>query len=160
MLVATQPVISALAVSDREDLASFFEALSADVEAVRFFHPHPLTAAHARVLCAGIGLRKDRYYVARLGEQIVGYSMLRGWDAGFPVPSFGVAVAREARGCGLGHLLLEHAVAECRRLAAPALRLTVYQANERAIHIYRKFGFVFTRKNAEEWIGVLNLQNG
>lgn len=153
-----KPSIRLLTATDGHDLAEFFEGLARDAETVRFFHPHPLTAGHAALLCAAVDRRKDRYYAARQAGRIVGYSMLRGWDEGFTVPSFGVGIAADARGVGLGQILFEHAIAECRNVGAPALRLSVYKANERAVHIYRKFGMVFQEKNTEEWVGLLDLR--
>jgi ribosomal protein S18 acetylase RimI-like enzyme len=150
--------IESLAPSDRRDLAAFFEALAGDPDTMRFFHPHPLTGAYAEMLCAGVGQRRDRYFLARRCGTVVGYSMLRGWDEGYAVPSFGVGIHPSARGMGLGQLLFQHAIAVCCDAGAPALRLSVYKANARAVHIYQKCAMVFQDKNADEWIGWLNLQ--
>src|SRR5205085_2238595 len=65
----------------------------------------------------------------------------------------------ELRGAGLGHLLLVHAIAESRAAGATRLRLTVYKENVRAVHIYRKFGFVFSEKNEHELVGLLELSS-
>jgi ribosomal-protein-alanine N-acetyltransferase len=153
-----RPLIAELAGLDRHKLAAFFEILARDAETVRFFHPHPLTQAYAELLCAGVGRRLDRYFLARRTDQIVGYSILRGWDEGYTVPSFGVGIHPRARGTGLGQILFQHAINESRRAGAPALRLTVNKANLRAVHIYRKFGMAFQEKNADEWIGMLELR--
>jgi ribosomal-protein-alanine N-acetyltransferase len=159
MHLAPNSSIAALGPSDRHELASFFAILACDADTARFFRPHPLTEVYANLLCAGVARRRDRYFLARREGQVVGYSMLRGWDDGYVVPSFGVGIRPEARGSGLGHLLFEHAVSECLRAGAPAMRLTVYKANERAVHIYRKSGMTFQEKNADEWIGVLDLRD-
>jgi GNAT superfamily N-acetyltransferase len=83
--------------------------------------------------------------------------MLRGWDEGYQIPSFGACVHPSSRGDGLGQWLLEHAIGEARMAGAPKLRLSVYRANQRALHIYRKFGFVFEERNSEELVGWLTL---
>jgi len=153
----TTQAIRALTAADAAALARFFEDAALDAETRRFFHPHPLTAAYAAELCGRLHRLKDRYYALWEGDAIVGYSMLRGWDEGYETPSFGVCLAPWRRSAGLGQLLLGHAIAECRRLGAPRMRLTVYRANARAVHIYRKFGFAMTPRNAEELVGTLDL---
>lgn len=149
--------ITRIGPADAADLGTLFEALAADSEAARFFHPHPLTRTYAAELCARTDTSRDRYYIARRGGRAVGYALLRGWDEGYAVPSFGVAVHPEARGLGVGQALLGQAVAASRASGAPALRLTVYKANARAVHVYRKAGFVYRDKNEHEWVGVLDL---
>jgi ribosomal protein S18 acetylase RimI-like enzyme len=149
--------ITQLGLDDADALGVFFEALASDAETTRFFHPHPLTRAFAQELCSRLSQGQDRYYALWDGDTIIGYAMLRGWDAGYEAPSFGVCLAPGRRQEGLGQRLTRHAIAECRRLGARRLRLTVYRGNERAVHIYRKLGFVFTAKNAEELVGLLEL---
>ena len=149
--------IGRLTANDAAALATFFAVLAADAETVRFFHPHPLTEDFAEELCRRVARCRDRFYVARYRTRIVGYLMLRGWDEGFAVPSFGSCVHPHYRGCGLGQLLLIHAIREAGALAATHLRLTVYKANARAVHVYRKFGFLFHEKNEHELVGLLEL---
>jgi ribosomal protein S18 acetylase RimI-like enzyme len=150
-------VIRLLRASDAAPLGDLFEAVAADAEAVRFFHPHPLTREYAAWLCGGAATRRDRFYLALYAGQPAAYAMLRGWDEGFAVPSWGGCVHPTLRGAGLGHALLAHAVAESRAAGATRLRLTVYRANERGVHLYRKFGFVFQDKDEKSVVGVLDL---
>lgn len=106
------------------------------------FHPHPLTAEAAEAMCAYAGA--DLHYGLVVdGETIVGYGILRGWDAGFEVPSLGLAIAPAARGRGYGRLLVSflHAVAALR--GAQLVRLKVYERNETAIDLYRSVGYEF-----------------
>jgi ribosomal protein S18 acetylase RimI-like enzyme len=153
-------LIRRIRLTDVKALGTFFEEVARDQESTRFFHPHPLTAAYAAELCASARARKDRYYVTLYGNHVAAYAMLRGWDEGYTVPSWGGCVHPDLRGAGLGHVLLEHAVAECRAAGADSLRLTVYKANERGIHLYAKFGFVFHDKDDKAVIGVLDLARG
>jgi ribosomal protein S18 acetylase RimI-like enzyme len=143
--------------ADAESLGKFFAVVAADEESARFFHPHPLSTAFAACLCALQSSYRDRYYITRYHGQVAAYSMLRGWDEGYETPSFGGCTHPGLRGAGLGHLLLAHAIAESRAAGASRLRLTVYKENVAAVHIYRKFGFVFSDKNEHELIGLLNL---
>jgi ribosomal protein S18 acetylase RimI-like enzyme len=149
--------IRQISTNDGMALADFFTSLSGDPEIISFFHPHPFTREYARELCANANERKDRYYVASLKGIVVAYMMLRGWDEGYSVPSFGVCAHPELREVGLGQTLLAHAVAESKAAGAEKLRLTVFKVNERAVHVYRKFGFVFQDKNEHELVGILDL---
>jgi GNAT superfamily N-acetyltransferase len=150
-------VIRPIRATDAALLGDFFTAVAADADAVRFFHPHPLTPEYAAWLCGGAAQRRDRYYLALYRGRPVAYAMLRGWDEGYAVPSWGGCVHPGLRGAGLGHALLVHAVAEGRSAGATQLRLTVYKANERAVHLYSKFGFVFREMDARSVIGLLDL---
>jgi ribosomal-protein-alanine N-acetyltransferase len=143
--------------TDAAVLGDFFEELAADAETVRFFHPHPLTRANAALLCGGAATRLDRYYVALYRGRAAAYALLRGWDDGYAVPSWGGCVHPDLRSAGLGHALLLHAVAESRAAGAARLRLTVYKANQRGVHLYSKFGFVFQDKDEKSVVGVLDL---
>lgn len=148
---------SAVGPDDAHDLGEFFELLASDPDTPRLFHPHPLTRAYAHELCARAAGCRDAYFVAWFAGRIVAYWMLRGWDEGFAVPSFGVAVHPLARGLRLGAAVMEHAIAFSRDRGAPKLRLTVYRSNERALQVYRRFGFTFQDKNDRELVGLLDL---
>jgi ribosomal protein S18 acetylase RimI-like enzyme len=138
-------------------LGEFFLALAADPTSIRYFHPHPMTCDYAESLCRRGTSMKDRYFVACRGGAVLAYGMLRGWDEGYQVPSFGCAIHPKARGLGLARRILEHAIAEARRHGAERLRLTVYKTNLPAVHIYEKAGFVLSEKNEREWLGMLDL---
>jgi len=144
---------------DAHDLGEFFELLASDPDTPRLFHPHPLTRTFAHELCARVAGCRDAYFVAWFAGRIVAYWMLRGWDEGFAVPSFGVAVHPLARGLRLGTAVMEHAIGFSRDRGAPKLRLTVYRSNERALQVYRRFGFAFQDKNDRELIGLLDLDS-
>ena len=57
-----------------------------------------------------------------------------------------LAVARSARGLGLGRALLLHSLAELRSRGATSLALGVQAANESAIGLYRDIGFEVARE--------------
>jgi ribosomal protein S18 acetylase RimI-like enzyme len=149
--------IQRISTADATALGDFFETLASDPETVRFFHPHPFSREFAAELCARSETCRDRYHVARYRGRIAAYMMLRGWDEGYAIPSFGVCCHPGLRNAGLGQVLLAHAVAESRAAGAGKLRLTVFKSNERAVHVYRKFGFVFQEKNDNELVGLLDL---
>ena len=53
-----------------------------------------------------------------------------------------VAVAPEARGRGIGRLLVERVLADCRAAEAAFVSLEVRVSNHSAIELYRRIGFV------------------
>ena len=68
-------------------------------------------------------------------------SMLRGFDEGFEVPSFGIFVDHRHHGQGIGRRLTAWTVEEARRRGYPSVRLSVYASNARALGLYRSLGF-------------------
>jgi len=103
------------------------------------FHPFPMTRETAERLC--LGHFKDRYYIAFLDGVTVGLVMLRGWDEGYEVPSFGVFIDYRYHGRGLGRLLTEYAIVEAKQMGCAKVRLTLYESNVRGWRLYTSLGF-------------------
>jgi perosamine synthetase len=103
------------------------------------FHPFALDARSAKAIATAPG--RDRFYGARLHGRLVGLSMLRGWNEGYEVPSFGILVDGAHRGRGIGRALTEHTCEQARRLGCTRVRLSVYAANARAAGLYAALGF-------------------
>ena len=53
-----------------------------------------------------------------------------------------IAVRRELRGKGLGRLLVERVIAECREKGAEFVSLEVRTSNDSAINLYKRLGFI------------------
>jgi ribosomal protein S18 acetylase RimI-like enzyme len=134
-------------------LAELFAALHA-AGAERWFHPHPLTGAEAERLCAYCG--RDVYAALVDGTRVVAYGMLRGWDAGYEIPSLGIAVHPAERGQGVGRTLMERLHEEARARGARQVRLTVYADNEPARRLYEELGYEL-EPNGDELVGSLAL---
>jgi ribosomal-protein-alanine N-acetyltransferase len=117
----------------------FFVSLSEEDR--RFFHPHPLTEAGARLVCEHSGA--DLYYALHTEERILAYGMLRGWDAGFEIPSLGMVVAADSRGRGLGKVVVSLLHEAARQRGAQRIRLKVYSENKVAQRLYRSLGYTF-----------------
>lgn len=143
--------------ADAVGLGRFFATIADDSEAARFFHPHPFSQDTATYLAWHSQGKRDRYFVADYCGCVVGYSMLRGWDEGYEIPSWGGCVHPQLRNVGLGKCLLVHGIRSAMAAGASKLRLTVYKDNDRAVHVYRKMGFAYKEKNEREWIGMLDL---
>ena len=123
---------------DEKPLARFFTRNAAR-EVSSSFDPFPLTPETARRITAEP--RLDRYYGAFLGGRLVGMSMLRGWDDGFDIPSFGVVVDSEFHARGVGRRLTDFTIAEASRLGSKDVRLSVYASNRLAHEMYLRRGF-------------------
>lgn len=130
--------------ADRDDLVRLFEEHNRP-ETTRHFHPFPLTARTADLICGGAG--KDRYYIARCGRAVIGFCMLRGWEEGFEIPSFGVLVDRRHRKQGYGRRMLEFALDQALQLNCSRVRLSVLASNAAAVRLYAAAGF---RETARE----------
>ena len=123
-------------------LGELFDELREDPASVHF-HPHPFTEEAAKRIAERTGIRRDAYFGAFQAGRLVGYGMLRGWDEGYEIPSFGVAVRIQARGMGIGRRLLRHAISIARRRRAPSVMLKVHPANANARVLYETEGFIF-----------------
>jgi [ribosomal protein S18]-alanine N-acetyltransferase len=140
LLVGQQSVVVRLLTApDEVALCSFF-ARNSDPGTVRYFHPFSLDPAVAQRLAHHQG--RDRYYVALYSGDVIALSMLRGWDDGYVVPSFGILVDHDWRSRGLGSALLEFTLDEARVIGASCVRLSVYASHVSALQLYLKQGFV------------------
>ncbi len=135
-------------------LTRFFDSLIQSGDHV-FFHPHPLTREEAirRTTYRG----SDLYFLQFADDVLSGYGMLRGWDAGYEIPSLGIAIHPEARGQGLAEDFLHFLHFMARQQGASVVRLTVHKDNARAVQLYGKLGYRFCRINSEVMEGKLGL---
>jgi RimJ/RimL family protein N-acetyltransferase len=131
--------IRRIAAADAGDVA---QLLSADPrEYAAGFDPFPADAA---VIAAELATAdRDRYWAIMRDGELAAFVMLRGLDAGFSAPAFGVYVAMSWSGRGLGRLALAYAEAWSRANGLAELMLTVEDANHRARVLYESSGFRF-----------------
>ena len=131
-------MIRDIAPDDEAALATFFSENNRPEMTATFF-AFPLDAATARRISREP--RRDRYFAAWEEGAIVGLGMLRGWDEGYAVPSFGVLVDHRAQGRGHGRALTEHALVVARGEGCARVRLTVDATRERVVRLYERAGF-------------------
>ena len=141
----------------REPFEAFLREISLSGDE-RFFHPHPMDSAAAEQICAYEG--EDLYYVAKLGERVVGYGLLRGWDEGYEVPSLGICVGHDVQSEGLGELLMRFLHAAARVRGAKLVRLKVNKLNHRAKRFYERLGYRFDGFDDAEDIGIISFESG
>lgn len=132
-------------------LIELFERNSTPV-VTSLFDPFPLTDQEARRIA--LKPRQDEYYVAARVDQLVGLSMLRGFDEGYQTPSFGIFVDHEAHGQGVGRALTAWTLEAARRRGCPSVRLSVYSTNSVALGLYNSLGFVEQERHAIDRAGV------
>jgi len=122
-------------------LAALFSRISIDPEAQNF-HPHPFTAKEAARVCTSVGA--DQYVALLVDQVFCGYGMLRGWDAGFVIPSVGIYVEPALRGTGAARHLMDHLHLIAKLSGAKATRLKVHPDNIKAHRLYLSLGYVFS----------------
>lgn len=123
---------------DATELSEMFISQSAGYG--KFFTPFN---SYDKDYLAGIigEAKRDRYWGMRLGEKLVGFFMLRGFDAGYERPSFGVYVSETFAKNGLGKQALQYALNWCRLNKISSVMLKVHPDNRHAVGIYEGAGF-------------------
>jgi ribosomal protein S18 acetylase RimI-like enzyme len=104
------------------------------------FDPFPLSPSRAEAIA--VTPRKDRYYVAMHRGQAIAMSMLRGFDEGYDVPSFGIFVDHAHHGMGIGRNLTTWTVEQALSRGCQSIRLSLYSKNLAARRLYESLGFV------------------
>jgi RimJ/RimL family protein N-acetyltransferase len=138
---------------DRLRLARLFATVAEEGDGIASEPPIDVEARAA-------SWRLEGTLVAVAGEEPVGSIHVEVSRHGFG--EFGMAVAREWRGRGVGSALVEAAIDWSRAQGLHKLSLEVFPHNEAAIALYRKFGFVeegrlvkqYRRSSGELWDSV------
>jgi len=122
----------------------------------RFFAPHRLDAQMAFELSRYVG--DDLYAVLVEGDRVLGYGMLRGWDAGYEDPSLGIAIHPSEQGNGLGRLVMSHLHVAAIRRGARRIRLRVHKDNKTAIALYRSLDYALSiEADRQSFLGIVEL---
>ncbi len=107
--------------------AVFAFARSQSPEYLRFFYAFDSDeSAIAEMLSAS---EMDVYSGVFWQANLAGVFMLRGWDAGYEVPSFGVLIAQEYRGGAFMRLTLDAAKLICRLSGTKRLMAKIHPEN-------------------------------
>ena len=126
-----------------EDFESVSRILTeAQDEYVKWFHPFPFDYASVRNMLTAA--ERDAYFGIFVDEKIVGFCMLRGLDAGYELPSYGVFIAESYARLGLSKLALDFALSWCRLAGIYAVMLKVHPDNSHAKRVYERAGFMST----------------
>lgn len=133
-----QLTIRSLELSDAPALSAMLCAQCAVY--AHFFNPFKFDEA----TITGILRERERdvYMGVFWNGEIIGFFMLRGWDAGYTVPTYGVLIAERYRGYGLAPLSLRMAKIICKTTRAPRLMLKVDSENASAKAVFEKERFI------------------
>lgn len=91
---------------------------------------------------------KDIYSGIYWQGNLVGVSMLRGWDAGYEVPSYGIIIDDKYRGSTLLKICLDMAKLTCRLLGVRRLMAKIHPDNVSPVGASR-LGFIQTGHEPE-----------
>ena len=138
---------------DYDSLVVFFDKNNVR-EVIRMFNPFPLSKKSAFTIACMDHL--DHYYAAHVNDQLIGFCMLRGWDEGYQIPSFGVLVDQRFQNLGVGRKLSVYAIKEAIKFGCPRIRLSVYASNKAAIQLYLSLGFVEESRVSAQVFGELD----
>jgi len=112
--------------SSTQQYSQYFNSLSFDLETI------------SGILSKSI---KDQIYGIYVEDNLVGFYMLRGFDEGYSVPSYGVWISEKYSNKGLSTFTLQHAISFCKLNSIKKIMLKVHPDNVAAKHIYEKYGF-------------------
>ncbi len=96
-------------------------------EYIRFFYAFGADEAAIGEMLAAT--EKDIYSGVFWQENLIGIFMLRGWDAGFEVPAFGVLIDEKYRGGAIMRLTLDTAKLICRLSDTKKLMAKIHPEN-------------------------------
>lgn len=90
---------------------------------------------------------KDQYFGIFIDEMPIGFYMLRGFDQGFKIPSYGIWISSKYSNLGFAQLALNHAHCFCKLNKVQSIILKVHSENTFAKLIYEKHGYVFSHND-------------
>lgn len=126
---ADAPLVADLIASQPSGYLRFFYAFGSD------------EAAIAEILCAR---ERDVYSGMFWEDRLVSIFMLRGWDAGFETPTFGVIVCADHRGREVGRVVMEAAKTISRLSGAKRIMAKIHPDNIATTRGGLREGFVPT----------------
>jgi ribosomal protein S18 acetylase RimI-like enzyme len=132
--------LSLVGSSDETALLHLFQRMASDATA-NHFRPHSFSAVEARQVANDTS--GDVAALLAKAEEPIGYGLLRGWAAGYSVPSLGIYIVPECRGAGYARCFMGYLAAVARHKGAKSVRLRVAPENHSAFHLYKKLGYQF-----------------
>lgn len=131
--------IRPLAPADAEAIAMLLQKQPRQYARRFYALPHD-EASIAAILSAA---RQDVYFAMFWNDQLISVAMLRGWDEGYDIPSFGILVDEKFKGVQVMPILLETAKLMCRMSKVKRMMLKIHPDNA-SIRTINRFGFRHT----------------
>lgn len=151
MITAPTVTLRPLTATDAPALRDFYNGLSP--ASIRTFRPLGLSttleACQKIVADAGKADAPRFDLGAWEGDTLVGWGSVTG--LGTDRPDFGLGVADEWQGQGIGKALIDGVIAHARERNAPRMYLIAVQDNARAIGLYASRGFVQYGEMVGDW---------
>jgi len=148
--------VRSLTLENAAELSAMLLALSPDY--ARFFHPFGFDLKTVTDVLSSQG--QDAFMGLYWMDRIIGFFMLRGWNDGYEVPTFGIIIDEKFRGYGLEMLSLDTAKTICRLRGAERMMLKMHPDNISAKGVMRKIGFIQTGVEAGSGNIIYHLEIG
>jgi len=113
---------------------------NSDLDYSRYFIPFSFDFKTVKKILTDVNL--DLFFGIFVNNKLIGFYMLRGFDEGYDIPSYGVWVSSEFSGRGIARLTLQHAISFCKINNINKLMLKVHPDNLKAKKLYEDFGFI------------------
>lgn len=132
------------------DSLEIYKLLSINThEYLQYFHPFDFCVSS---IYAEINNAKKDIYIGidlHLNKTIdlIGFYMLRGLDAGYEVPMYGIFVSQKYSRKGVARLSLSHAECLCKFHGHSKILLKVNRDNTNARRLYESQGFTFLKED-------------
>ncbi|MFT3723100.1 MAG: GNAT family protein [Hyphomonadaceae bacterium] len=139
-----RPVIREIAPGDAEALVAHVEAVVAENTGTITLRKAPTLEQEREFIAKNIAAERAIVLVAMDGDRVVGMLDLQAGerDVNRHAGRFGMSVAKEWRGKGVGRALLEAAIAKTREWPGFCrIELEVFPHNKAAIALYESLGF-------------------
>jgi RimJ/RimL family protein N-acetyltransferase len=130
--------IKILSIKNAEELTELLQ--SSDQEYTKYFIPFKYDLTTISNILKNI--IKDEFYGIYFNDVLIGFYMLRGFDAGYEIPSYGVWISKDYSSKGISKFTLQHAISVCKLNNINKIMLKVHPDNLTAKKIYEDFGFV------------------
>lgn len=91
--------------------------------------------------------KKDQFNGIFINNIPVGFSMLRGLDEGYDIPSYAVWISRKYHSFGLASLALNHAYTVCKINGIKTMMVKIHPKNIKCIKYHENFGFRYNRND-------------
>ena len=128
--------LSALILSAPKDYTKYFVPFSFEEDSIK------------KIISDAVN---DKYFGIFINDDLAGFYMLRGFDQGYEVPSYGIWISDKYSGLGLLKLTLQHAITFCKLNGLKKIMLKVHPEHTIVKNIYENFGFKqqgFDEKNS------------
>ena len=129
--------IKRLTIKQAKELANLLQ--SSDKEYSKYFIPFTFDLDTISGILSKT--KNDQIYGIYVENNLAGFYMLRGFDEGYSIPSYGVWISEKYANRGLSTFTLQHAISFCKLNSIKKIMLKVHPDNLAAKHIYEKYGF-------------------